>query len=95
MTEAKRKHFRHRTALSAMVRVRGSFTWLKALVHNLSKGGILVECESEKILAVGDQVEIEFKTTDKFGRTNQRRFNGKIVWRRGVRYGVEFRGGGK
>ncbi|MES2856144.1 MAG: PilZ domain-containing protein [Bdellovibrionota bacterium] len=90
MTVSKRRHFRHKTFLTAQLRVRGSFSWLGASVHNLSKSGILIECESDKVIAVGDTVEIEFKTTDKLGSVNQRRFIGRTVWRRGVRYGIEF-----
>jgi hypothetical protein len=91
MTTPKRQHFRHRTAVNAMVRVRGSFTWLRCLVHNLSKGGILLEVDNANVIAVGDRVEIEFKTSDKHGRETQRRFTGTTVWRRGTRYGVQFK----
>ncbi len=95
MSSLKRRHSRHRTSITARIRVRGSFTWLDAKVHNLSRGGILVETERNSILAVGDPLEIEFNTTDEAGHATQRRFFGKTMWRRGVRYGVEFKSAGK
>ncbi|HVK61854.1 MAG TPA: PilZ domain-containing protein [Bdellovibrionales bacterium] len=90
MTKSNRKHFRHKTQIDAMVRVRGNFTWIRSKVHNLSRGGILLQAATENVLVAGDSVEVEFTTVDGLGRTNQRRFNGKVAWRRGTRYGIEF-----
>lgn len=89
MSHAARKDTRYRTNLKANFRPVGRFTWIATKILNLSKGGVMLESPKHE-LPKGLEIEIEFTTVDRDGKTNRRRLRGKIAWKKGYRYGVEF-----
>ena len=90
MSHASRKDTRYRTNLKANFRPVGKFTWIATKILNLSKGGVMLESPNHE-LTKGLEIEIEFTTVDREGKTNRRRLKGKIAWKKGYRYGVEFK----
>ena len=83
-----RRFTRFRTKVNVMLRLVGRFSWTRAVMLNLSEGGLLLQ--SEDSFPIGSEVEIEFNTVDAGGKKNKRRLRGEILWRRGSRHGLRF-----
>lgn len=83
-----RRHVRYGADVPMRFRLVGQFEWQHAGLINLSQGGVSFLSALE--LSKGQYIEIEFDTVDRLGRNHKRRLLGRVCWRRGTRYGLEF-----
>jgi hypothetical protein len=87
-----RKYNRFKVDLPARFRLVGKFRWRQGALLNLSKGGVcLLSRGIDGALVINDELEIEVATIDGEGRIQVRRLKSKVMWRRGNRYGLEFK----
>ena len=77
----RRKRFRHRTYLGALVSLGSKLGSMDCLVRNLSDDGAMIEFDERRILPQRFELRI---------RNRQERFRAVIIWRETQKAGVLF-----
>jgi len=77
----RRKQFRHRTYLGALVSLGSKLGCMDCLVRNLSDDGAMIEFDERRVLPQRFELKI---------RNGQERFRGVVIWRENQRAGVLF-----
>ena len=77
----RRRQFRHRTYLGALVSLGSKLGFMDCVVRNLSVDGAMIEFDKRRVLPQRFELKI---------RNGQERFRGVVIWRENQRAGVLF-----